>query len=211
MWGEQRAASYLNLQLFASRGYAVFVPNSTLRVGHPMRDIADVILPGADKIVAMGISDPSRLGVYGLSYGGYTTLSLLVQTNRFKAAVASSGVFDLITDYGYLHSDGSDWTGGMESEQGRMGGTPWQYRTRYIENSPFFYLDRVQTPVLLEYGDLDEAVAPYNSRMTFVALRRLGKTAMLVGYANEGHILFKTSNQIDFTNRMLNWFAKYLQ
>jgi dipeptidyl aminopeptidase/acylaminoacyl peptidase len=210
MLGAPREGSYFNLQLFASRGYAVFVPNSTLRIGHPMRDIAHVILPGADKIVTMGIADPSRLGVLGQSYGGYTTLSLLVQTNRFKAAVATSGISDLITQYGYLHSDGSDWTGWAENEQGRMGGTPWQYRNRYIENSPFFYLDRVQTPVLLEYGDADETVAPYNSRMAFVALRRLGKTATLVGYAGEDHVLAKTSNQIDFSNRMLDWFAKYL-
>jgi dipeptidyl aminopeptidase/acylaminoacyl peptidase len=210
MFGEQREGSYFNLELLASRGYVVFVPNSVLRVGHPMRDIAATILPGVDKIVAMGIADPARLGVFGQSYGGYSTLSLIVQTNRFKVAIATSGISDLVSQYGFLHEDGSDWTGWSESEQGRMGGTPWQYRDRYIENSPFFYLDRVHTPVLLEYGDVDDSVAPFNSCMAFVALRRLGKEAVLVGYANEGHVLAKTSNQIDFTNRMLDWFAKYL-
>lgn len=202
---------YYNLQLYASRGYAIFTPNSTIRVGSPMRDIADVILPGVDKIVAMGIADPHRLGVMGQSYGGYSTLSLIVQTTRFKAAVATSGTSDLITDYGFLSPDGRDNTAWAEGLQGRMGGTPWQYRDRYIENSPFFYLDRVQTPLLLEYGNDDTIVPAYDSRLTFVALRRLGKPATLVGYADEFHIIAKLSNQIDFTNRMLDWFAKYLR
>lgn len=201
---------YYNLQLFASRGYAVFVPNSTLHIGNPMRDIANAILPGMDKIVAMGIADPKRLGVWGQSYGGYSTMSLIVQTNRFKAAVVTSGVVDLISEYATLYPDGSDWTAYTESEQGRIGGTPWQYRDRYIENSPFFYLDRVQTPVLLEYGSAD-GFANVNMPEAFVALRRLGKEATLLGYAGEDHTLTKTSNQIDFTNRMLDWFQKYLR
>jgi dipeptidyl aminopeptidase/acylaminoacyl peptidase len=143
---------YANPQLFASHGYAVFIPDSVLHIGSPMRDIADVILPGVDKVIAMGIADPDRLGVFGMSYGGYGSLSLIVQTNRFKAAISEAGFSNLITVYAQMHSDGSDSTGWAENDQGRMGGTPWQYRDRYIQNSPFFYLDRVQTPILLQYG-----------------------------------------------------------
>jgi len=176
-----------------------------------MRDTAETVLPGVDKVVAMGIADPKRLGVFGWSYGGYSTLSLIVQTDRFKAAVSGSGISNLLTYYAQLRPDGSDWTGFTESRQGHIGGTPWQNRERYIENSPFFYLDRMQTPVLLEYGDADTIVDPFNSRETFVALRRLGKTATLVGYVGEGHGLGKLSNQIDFSNRMMDWFDKYLK
>lgn len=160
----------------------------------------------------MGIADPHRLGICGHSYGGYSTLSLIVQTHRFKAAVVLAGFSNLITLYSDLSPDGSSmWTGWAESDQGAMGGMPWQYRKRYIENSPFFYLDRVQTPVLLEYGFSDIGGITENMRDTFIALRRLGKTATLVGYADEGHVLQKPSNQIDFTNRMLDWFGKYLK
>ena len=91
-----------------------------------------------------------------------------------------------------------------------MGGTPWQYRNRYIENSPFFYLDRVQTPVLIEYGEDDPTVAPYQSQEAFVGLRRLGKIATLVGYPDEGHVLQTTAHQQDFWQRMLDWLNTYL-
>jgi dipeptidyl aminopeptidase/acylaminoacyl peptidase len=208
--GDQRVALYLDLELLASRGYAVFVPNSVLRLGHPMRDIADEILPGIDKIVAMGVADPARLGVYGQSYGGYSTFSLIVQTTRFKVAIAMDGMSDLVSQYGFLHDDGSDWTGGLESEWGRMGGTPWQYRDRYIENSPLFYLDRVQTPVLIEFGGDDQTVGPYQSREAFVGLRRLGRIATLVGYPKDGHALVTTAHQLDFWQRMLDWLNTYL-
>jgi len=207
---DQRLGSYFNLQLLASRGYAVFVPNSELRAGHPMSDIAGEILPGVDKIVAMGITDPKRLGVYGQSYGGYSVFSLIVQTNRFKVAIATSGLSDLVSLYGALFKDGSDSTGYFENSQGRMGGTPWQYRDRYIENSPLFYLNRVQTPVLIEYGEDDEAVPPYQSREAFVGLRRLGKIATLVGYPDETHVLQTTAHQQDFWQRMLDWLNTYL-
>ena len=198
------------LPLFAKHGYAVFFPDSTIHMGSPMRDIADGILSGVDKVVAMGIADPRRLGICGHSYGGYSTLSLIVQTHRFKAAVVSAGLSNLITLYSDLSPDGRVWTGWAESGQGAMGGTPWRYRERYIENSPFFYLDRVQTPVLLEYGSSDIGGVTRNMRDTFVALRRLGKTATLIGYVGEGHVLSKPSNQIDFMNRVLDWFGKYL-
>jgi dipeptidyl aminopeptidase/acylaminoacyl peptidase len=159
----------------------------------------------------MGIADPTRIGVMGQSYGGYGVLSLIVQSTRFKAAISMSGLSDLTSDYAYLSRDGGDWTGWAESEQGRMGGTPWQYRDRYIRNSPFFYLDRVRTPVLLEYGEEDETVPPLQSREAFVALRRLGKTATLVGYPGESHQLDKPADQIDFFNRMTSWFDTYLK
>jgi len=200
---------YFNLQLFATRGYAVFVPNSVLGVGHPMRDIADCVLPGVDKVVALGIADPKHIGVLGQSYGGYSTLSLIVQSQRFKAAVAMSGIVDMVSFYTSMTTRGGDWTAWAESEQGRMGGTPWQFRDRYIENSPFYFLDRVHTPVMLEYGTND-FVANFNMPEAFVALRRLGKTAELLSYDKEEHVLVRDANQIDFGNRMLAWFDKYL-
>jgi hypothetical protein len=80
----------------------------------------------------------------GHSYGGYSTLSLIVQTTRFKAAVGSAGPADLISDYGIMDKTGSSWAiGWAETGQGEMGGTPWQFRDRYIANSPIFFLDRV--------------------------------------------------------------------
>src|SRR5205807_6335568 len=69
-------AAYWDLQLLAAHGYVVFNADDALRMGSPMRDTAETVLPGVDKVVAMGIADPKRLGVFGWSYGGYSTLSL---------------------------------------------------------------------------------------------------------------------------------------
>lgn len=90
-----------------------------------------------------------------------------------------------------------------------MGGTPWQYQQRYIDNSPFLFLDRVQTPVLLEYGSEDKAAA-INADEAFVGLRRLGKEATLVRYAGEDHVLIGRANQLDLTRRIFDWFGRYL-
>jgi dipeptidyl aminopeptidase/acylaminoacyl peptidase len=199
---------FANLQLLASRGYAVFVPDTVLHVGTPMRDLADEVLPGIDTIVAMGIADPNHLGLYGVSYGGYSTLALLVQSDRFTAAVAMMGVYDLVTPYGMLFDSGGDFSFWAETGQGRMGGTPWTQRQRYIDNSPFFFLDKVHAAVLLEFGTEDPL--GNDSEKAFVGLRRLDKTVELVRYAGEPHGILKRSNQVDFLNRMFAWLHTYL-
>src|SRR6266536_4930004 len=114
-------------------------------------------MPGVDKIVELGIADPDRLGVMGHSYGGYSTLALIVQTTRFKAAIDYAGYANIMSQYGSMLNDGSRHFGIAWNEEGRgsMGGSPWQYRDRYIENSPVFFLDRVQTPLLIIQGTAD--------------------------------------------------------
>ena len=115
-----------------------------------MADLLKTVIPGVDRVVELGIADPDRLGVMGHSYGGYSTLSLIVQTTRFKAAVDSAGPADLISVYGQMDKTGSSGAiGWSETGQGGMVGTPWQFRDRYIENSPIFYLDRWNTPYSL--------------------------------------------------------------
>ena len=83
-------------------------------------------------------------------------------------------------------------------------------RDLYIKNSPYFKFDKVTTPVLIQYGETDGALA-YSSREAFVALRRLGKTVTILGYPGEGHSVQKPENQVDFTNRALEWFDQYLK
>ncbi|HEX4439694.1 MAG TPA: prolyl oligopeptidase family serine peptidase [Thermoanaerobaculia bacterium] len=203
-----------NMQLFATRGYAVFMPDTKTRVGTPMRDIADSVLAGVAKLIDSGVADPARLGVMGHSYGGYSVMSLVVQTNIFHAAVARAGVYDLAGNYGDMFADGSalnvQWA---EGGQGRMGGTPWDQRARYVENSPFFYLDRVTTPVLLIHGAEDLRVPVHNADETFVALRRLGKEVEYARYDGEDHseLYWSHPNQIDYCRRVIAWFDAHLK
>src|ERR1044071_3086078 len=116
-----------NLQLFATRGYAVFYPDIPLKVGTPMQDIAKAVLPGVNKAIELGIADPDKLGVMGHSYGGYSTLSLIVQSTRFKAAVCSAGIANLFSQYGAFGEDGMTiGVGWAEDGQGRLAGSPWE-------------------------------------------------------------------------------------
>jgi dipeptidyl aminopeptidase/acylaminoacyl peptidase len=204
----------LNLQMLATRGYAVLLPDAPQHLGTPMLDLAKTILPGVDKVISMGIADPDRLGVMGHSYGGYSVLSLIVQTNRFKAALEADGMGDLLSAYGQMLPDGSAFSTSMtEQGQGLMGGTPWQFRERYIENSPLFYFDRVQTPLLIVHGAGDMAVPPFLGDQIFVALRRLGKEVEYAKYEGEDHspLYWSFSNQIDVCNRMIEWFGRHLE
>lgn len=202
-----------NLQLLATRGYAVFLPDTPLRVGTPLADLATDVLPGVDAVIAMGVADPARLAVMGHSYGGYSTLALLVQTGRFRAAVASGSIGDLVGDYAHMRDDGSALSvGWLEREQGRMGASPWEARDRYLANSPFFALDRVQTPVLLVHGAADPTVPVAQAEQTFVGLRRLGKPVVLVEYAGEGHHPgeWRLANVRDYWARVFAWYARWL-
>jgi len=163
----------------------------------------------------MGIADPERLDVWGASYGGYSTLALLVQTTRFKAAAIDSGFANLLSLYGWMpdRSNEPSWQDWAEISQGRMGGSPWQFRERYLENSPVLYLDRIQTPLLIIQGARDAGAKDFYSNEIFMNLQRLGKEATYLRYPNGGHTVssFSYSAQIDALERMLSWFDSHLK
>jgi dipeptidyl aminopeptidase/acylaminoacyl peptidase len=133
-----------------------------------------------------------------------------VQTQRFKAAVAMAPAnIDRIFQYSNLRSDGSSIS--VLVDEGQLGGTPWERRDRYIENSPIFYLDRVETPLLIVQGTRDTAVPDRESDMIFVGLRRLGKEVEYAKYEHEGHLINGYANQVDYLNRIIDWFGGYLK
>jgi dipeptidyl aminopeptidase/acylaminoacyl peptidase len=203
-----------NMQLLGTRGYAVLLPDSVLHLGTPMVDVAKTVLGGVNKVIDMGIADPDRLGVMGHSYGGYNVLALLVQTGRFKAAAEVDGYANLVGNYGIMNKDGRAFgTSVMERGQGLMGGPPWEFPNRYVENSPIFYLDRVQTPLLIVQGAKDETVPSFLADEIFVGLRRLGKEIEYAKYDGEDHspLYWTYGNQVDFCNRMIWWFDKHLK
>ena len=203
-----------NMQLLATRGYAVFFPDAPQHLGTPMFDLAKAVLPGVNKVIEMGVADPTRLGLMGHSYGGYSTLALIVQTKRFKAAIEVDGPGDLLGFYGAMNKDGTAFGISIDEQgQGLMGGTPWQFRSRYIENSPIFFIDRLETPLLIIHGAEDDSVGPFLGDQLFVSLRRLGKEAEYVRYEREEHspLYWSYENQVDLCNRMIAWFDKYLK
>jgi len=199
-----------NMQLLAMRGYAVLAPDSHVQVGSSMLDLVKTVLPGVNKVIEMGVADPDRLGIMGHSFGAYSALALIVQTARFKAAVVVDGFGDLIGSYGGMDKTGAVF--GVSIGEEEEGGTPWQFRERYVENSPIFYLDKVGTPVLLIHGSADSVVPPFLDDEIFAGLRRLGKEADYVKYEGEGHAppYWSYANQVDFCNRVIAWLDTHL-
>lgn len=205
--------SPINAQLLATRGYAVLCPDAPLSPGTPLFDLAKTVLPGINKLVDLGIADPDRIGVMGHSYGGYSVLCLLVQTKRFKAAVVSSGYADVVADYSAMDKLGNSFgVAANEAGQGLMESTPWQWRDRYLENSPFYYFPRIETPLLILHGSADETVPDFLADQVFVGLRRLGKQVTYARYEGEGHSAeaWDFEDKKDYLTRILNWFGKYL-
>jgi dipeptidyl aminopeptidase/acylaminoacyl peptidase len=203
---------YNNLQLFATRGYAVLSADTEARPGRPMSDIANSLLAGVNAMIDEGVADPQRLGIIGHSYGGYSVLSVLVQSQRFKAAIVSAGFSNLIDSYSNLWPDGTgpriSW---VEEGQGRMGGSLWDYRERYVENSPLFFADRITTPVLVLHGTDDNIVRLHEADTIFLSLRRLGKVVEYVQYVGEGHNIAGSEHISDRANRAIEWFDRYLK
>jgi dipeptidyl aminopeptidase/acylaminoacyl peptidase len=196
----------------AGQGYAVFHPSVNLVVGRPGESWAKGVTAAANKLIDMGIADPDRLGVHGTSYGGYATVLLLTETDRFKAAINVSGKVNMVSFYTDSERLGVRNTHAPEKSQDRIGGTLWEFPERYIEQSAIFRLDRVKTPLLTISGDQDPNVPANQSRELYYALRRLGKEVEWVRYVNGGHRPPNSvAESIDFEQRIVAWYDKYLK
>jgi dipeptidyl aminopeptidase/acylaminoacyl peptidase len=201
-----------NAQLLASHGYAVLWPDLPLDDHAPLDQLPGLVLPAVNQLIDQGIIDPDRIGLLGHSYGGYGVLALLTQTTRFRAAVCIAGMTNLTSFYGVLTPEGvSNWLGWCETGQGRLGGSLWERRAAYIENSPLFYLDRVTTPILLVSGTAHPG-EPAQSAEAFSALRRLGKRVELRIYDGEAHwpAAWSAASVRDLCARGLRWFDEHL-
>jgi dipeptidyl aminopeptidase/acylaminoacyl peptidase len=203
-WG-----SAFNPQMWASRGYAVLYPDVPLHPGTPVDDLVSAVIPAVNKAVELGIADADRMAVMGQSFGGYNTLSLLTRTTIFKAAVATSAApTDLFQGYTCFESGLAACVGYYEEGQGGMKGTPWEFKERYISNSPFFFLERVKTPLMIQRGANDRI--SIESGNLFNALRSLGKDVEFLEYEHEDHVVQQPVNLVDFWNRRIEWINRYL-
>jgi len=198
----------LNMQLFATRGYAVFLPD--IPEPDATGSLPKAVLPGVSKVVSLGIADPERIGVIGHSAGGFSVLELLTETTRFKAGVSLSGSADYLAIYSHMQRDGSDYQYGAVERI--LGGQPWQNPLKYVQNSPVYYLDQIKAPLLIAHGSEDSAVSSFLADEEFVGLRRLGKRVEYAKYEGENHVPREWSyaNQYDLATRVLRWFATYL-
>jgi len=197
---------------YASNGYALFLPDIRFDVGHPGYSATKCLVPGVQKLVDMGVADPEAIGLHGHSWSGYQTAFVITQTNIFACAIAGAPVSNMTSAY-----SGIRWGTGLarqfqyEKSQSRIGGSLWEYPERYIENSPVFFADRIETPLLIQFGDEDGAVPWYQGIELYLAMRRLGKDCVFLQYRGEPHHLQKYSNKLDYAMKMKQYFDYYLK
>ena len=198
--------------LYASNGYAIFLPDIRFEVGRPGFSSTKCLVPGVQKLIDMGIADPKAIGLHGHSWSGYQAAFIVTQTDLFAAAVAGAPVSNMTSAYG-----GIRWGTGLsrqfqyEESQSRIGGSLWEYPERYIENSPLFFADRINTPLLIMFGDQDDAVPWYQGIELYMAMRRLEKDAVFLQYRGEPHHLKKYPNRLDYAIKMKEYFDHYLK
>jgi len=203
--------------VFTSRGFAVLLVDAPIgpagRPGNPAAELRDAVLPQVYRAAELGYIDIRRAAVAGQSYGGYSTAALVTETNLFRAAVAVSGIYDLAGTYGRLRPDGdAPGVAYYEKGQGRMGQPPWSDLRRYLDNSPYSRADRVRTPLLMIHGRDDDVCPVQDAEQMFNALRRLGRTAQLAVYEDEGHVVYEwdRAHAIDAAERMLDFLNRHL-
>ncbi|MCS7060702.1 MAG: S9 family peptidase [Anaerolineae bacterium] len=215
MWSAGTRSMWHEWQTLAQRGYVVFFCNPRGADGYgeaflsgnhrdwgdgPMRDI----LKGVDELIAKGVADPQCLVVTGGSYGGYMTAWIIGHDNRFVAAVAQRGVYNLISmrgtcDIAYF----TDW---------HFDVTPFDDVAFLWRHSPLAYAPQMQTPLLLEHSELDFRVPIEQAEQLFQALKYLKRTVELVRWPREGHELSRSGepkHRVERLRRIIEWFDRY--
>jgi dipeptidyl aminopeptidase/acylaminoacyl peptidase len=200
-------------QLLAARGYAVLYPNVRGSTGYGQQfveknradwgggDFKDV-MAGVDAMIARGIADPDRLGIGGWSYGGYMAAWAVTQTTRFKAAVSGAPVIDMASEFGTENGPAYDeW----------FYGTPYERLDGFIKSSPMTFVKNVRTPTLLLQGEDDTTDPIGQSQQFYRGLKRYNVETDLVLYPREPHGLREEKHLVDRLNRVVAWFAKYLE
>lgn len=207
--------STVNLAFYCSRGYVVFVPDIVYKVGHPGESAYNCIVSGAKAMCSQfNFIDSTRMAIQGQSWGGYQTAYLVTRTNMFCAAGAGAPVSNMTSAYG-----GIRWGSGVcrqmqyEHGQSRIGATLWDKGglDLYLENSPLFGANRVETPLLIMHNDNDGAVPWYQGIEYFMALRRLGKPVWMLQYNREEHNLVERRNCKDLSIRLQQFFDHYMK
>jgi dipeptidyl aminopeptidase/acylaminoacyl peptidase len=203
---------YPCLPFYVSHDYVVFLPDIRFEIGQPGHSTFRCIVPGVQMLIDMGIADPKAIGIYGHSWGGYQTAFIITQTNMFAAAIAGAPVSNMTSAY-----SGIRWQSGLarqfqyEKFQSRIGKSLWENPNLYIKNSPVFFAHRIETPLLIQFGDKDGVVPWYQGIELYLAMRRLDKNCIFLQYNDESHYLKKYANKLDYTLKMREFLDHYLK
>jgi dipeptidyl aminopeptidase/acylaminoacyl peptidase len=146
-----------------------------------------------------------KVGCMGASYGGFMTMYLQTKTDLFAAAMSHAGISD-ITSYW-----GEGYWGYSYSALASANSYPWNARDIYVNQSPLFSADKVNTPILFLHGSADTNVPVGESIQMFTALKLLGKETALIQIEGENHHILHYDKRIKWNNSIYAWFAKWLK
>ncbi len=205
--------------LLASAGYRVVMPNirgsidrgaswvAALGGAWGRADVADV-LAVLDALVEGSLADEGRIGVMGLSYGGFLVQYLIGVTDAFAAAVAENGVTNQV--FAWAASD----LGPSYNRSANLGDPLTADGIRALwDASPLKNVVQIRTPLLLLQGGDDRTCPAADNEQLFVALRALRREVEYVIYPEESHLMQATGRidrRIDRHERVLAWFDTYL-
>jgi|SRR5579884_1104140 len=203
--GEGYASLFIN-----PRGSTGYGPAFTKAEGiWGEKDFVD-LMAGVDAAIARGGIDSGRLGVTGVSYGGFMTNWTIGHTHRFAAAVSINGVSNLISMCGT--SDVSAlW---LKQE---FGGPFWEspeLTKRFLYHSPLTYVGNVTTPLLLIQSENDYRCPIEQGEQMLMALRAQDKTVELIRVPNASHVVFLTGvprHRYLYWVLGKDWFDRYLK
>lgn len=206
------------IQFLANRGYAVLQMNFRGSTGYGKafweasfkqwgRTMQDDVTDGVNWLIEQGIADPERVGIYGGSYGGYTTLAGLAFTpDLYACGVDYVGVSNLLT---FMASIPPYWKPYLEMLY-EMVGHPEEEKDMMIAASPVFHVDKIKAPLLIAQGANDPRVVKAESDQMVEALRARGIDVPYIVKDNEGHGFANEENRFDFYRAMEEFLGKHL-
>ncbi len=201
-----------NKTVYTSHGYAVLMPDIVYKVNDPGMSSVWCVLPALEAAIATGAVDRAKVGLQGHSWGGYQSSFLVTQTNAFAAVVTGAPLTNMISMYSSIYwNSGSANQPIFESSQGRFTGGYWENIEAYTRNSPVYFAERVQTPMIILHNDKDGAVDWNQGIEYFNTLRRLKKPVVMLQYVGENHGLAKAPNRKDYGVRMMEFFDHFLR
>ena len=204
-----------NAQVFAAAGYVVVMPNPRGSTGYGQKFIDEIngdwggkpfddVMAVTDHVVAnLPYADGSRMTAAGGSYGGYLVDWILGHTQRFKALITHSGVYDLTSEFGATEEL---WFPIWE-----MGGTPWDKPDDYAKWSPSHYVKDFHTPTLVIHGELDFRVPYTQGLQLFTALQMQKVPSKLLVFPDEGHWVLKPQNSLLWYKTFIDWLDSWVK
>jgi dipeptidyl aminopeptidase/acylaminoacyl peptidase len=200
-------------QYLAANGYVVVEPNPRGSTGRDQAFVRaiyqtwgisdyDDLIAAVDHVIGLGYADPERLGVFGYSYGGYMTNTVITRTQRFKAAASGAGHSMIVANYGHdIYQKWYNWELGV----------PWENRDKYERLSPLTQAGRVTTPTIFLGGRDDWNVPVLNAELFYQSLRSRGVDTQLVVYPDTHHSGWSEEFEKDYLRRVTEWFDRYLK